>query len=88
MLASVSGSIGQAIEQARAAHLLGCPAAQITMVAPMFGMTDEGAERYNRAVAESADIGFMLYRRSVHRWKRCFRSGRPPDGPRPPTMTT
>ena len=62
VLASVSGSIGRAIAQARAAERLGCPAAQITMVDPMFGMTDEGAERYNRAVAESADIGFMLYR--------------------------
>ncbi len=65
VLASVSGSIGRAIEQARAAHRLGCPAAQITMVDPMFGMTGEGAERYNRAVAESADIGFMLYRTSA-----------------------
>lgn len=62
VLASVSGWIGRAIEQARAAQRLGCPAAQITMVDPMFGMTDAGAERYNRAVAESADIGFMLYR--------------------------
>ena len=62
VLASVSGSIGRAIAQARAAERLGCPAAQITMVDPMFGMTGDGAERYNRAVAESADIGFMLYR--------------------------
>jgi 4-hydroxy-tetrahydrodipicolinate synthase len=62
VLASVSGSIGRAIAQARAAERLGCPAAQITMVDPMFGMTDEGAERYNRAVAEAAGIGFMLYR--------------------------
>ena len=62
VLASVSGSIGRAIAQARAAEWLGCPAAQITMVDPMFGMTDDGSERYNRAVAESADIGFMLYR--------------------------
>lgn len=62
VLASVSGSIGRATAQARAAQRLGCPAAQITMVDPMFGMTDAGAERYSRAVAESADIGFMLYR--------------------------
>ena len=48
--------------QAREAERLGCPAAQITMVDPMFGMTGAGVERYNRAVAGSADIGFMLYR--------------------------
>ena len=27
----------------------------------MFGITDEDAERYNRSVAKSADIGFMPY---------------------------
>ena len=62
VLASVSGSIGQAIEQSRAAQQLGCLLAQISMVDPMFGMTVEGVERYNRTVAESTDIGFMLYR--------------------------
>ena len=62
VLASVSGSVGRAMAQARVAERLGCPAAQITMVDPMFGMTGAGAERYNRAVAASADIGFMLYR--------------------------
>ena len=65
VFASVSGSIGRAMAQARVAERLGCPAAQITMVDPMFGMTGEGAERYNRAVAESAGIGFMLYRTSA-----------------------
>ena len=62
VLASVSGSVGRAMAQARAAERLGCPAAQITMVDPMFGMTGAGVERYNRAVAGSTGIGFMLYR--------------------------
>ena len=62
VLASVSGSVGRATAQARVAERLGCPAAQITMVDPMFGMTGAGAERYNRAVAGAADVGFMLYR--------------------------
>ncbi len=62
VLASVSGSIGRATAQARAAQRLGCPAAQITTVDPMFGMTGAGAERYARAVAGAAGIGFMLYR--------------------------
>ena len=62
VLASVGGAIGQATAQARAAARLGCPAAQITPVDPMFGMTEEGLERYNHAVAGAAEIGFMLYR--------------------------
>ena len=62
VMASVGGGVAQACRMAIAAAEIGCAAAQITMIDPMFGMIPAGAADYNRAVASSADIGFMLYR--------------------------
>ena len=62
VMASVGGGVHRACRMAEVAAEIGCAAAQITMVDPMFGMVPAGAAAYSRAVAESAALGFMLYR--------------------------
>lgn len=61
IIASVGGKIGEATEMAREAERLGCGLIQITMLDPMFGITEEGLYRYISRIASSVEIGVMHY---------------------------
>jgi len=62
IMPSVGGGINQAIEMSQYAEELGCEIVQLTMLDPMFGMTEEGIFEYNRQIANSISIAAMAYK--------------------------
>ena len=62
IMPSVGGGINQAIEMAQYAEEIGCEIIQLTMLDPMFGLTEKGVYEYNRMIANSVSIAVMAYR--------------------------
>lgn len=62
IMPSVGGGINRARAMAEKAEQLGCKIIQITMLDPMFGVTEEGIYEYNSQIATSVSIGVMPYR--------------------------
>lgn len=61
-MSSVGGGINQDIEMSRYAEEMGCEIIQITILDPMFGLTEEGIFEYNRQVTDSISIAAMVYK--------------------------
>jgi len=62
IMPSVGGGINQAIEMSQYAQEKGCTILQLTMLDPMFGLTEEGIYEYNRVIADSVSIMVMSYK--------------------------
>jgi len=62
VMPSVGGGINQAIEMSQYAEEMGCEIIQLTMLDPMFGMTEEGVFAYNKQITDSISIAVMAYK--------------------------
>ena|GEM_PF-6986016 len=62
IMPSIGGGCEQALVMAAHAASLGCLIAQLTLVDPMFGMTEEGVYEYNATIARQSPIAIMAYK--------------------------